>query len=161
MDAKLKKLIQIGIIVRNVDDAIRHYENDLGIGPWRIEVMTRDSFKEMTLNGKPSTMELKCAFCNAYGMEIELIEPLNDSPQMDWLKQHGPGIQHLAFRPAEGFEAFMDEAKRINGKEPFMHGKDPTVGMEFAYLDLVDETGMIVEIHNEPEREKMPGHEFK
>lgn len=158
MESKLRKLIQIGVIVPNVDKAISHYEKDLGIGPWRIEIMTKDSFKEMTLNGKPSTMELKCAFCSCYGMEIELIEPLNDSPQMDWLKKHGPGIQHLAFRPQGEFGEFMDYAKALNGKEPFMHGKDPSVGMEFAYLDLVDETGLIVEIHNEAAREDMPGH---
>ncbi len=160
MEPKLKRIIQIGIVVRDMDKAIRHYEEDFGIGPWRIEVMKKDTFKEMTLNGKPSTMELKCAFCSCYGMEIELIQPLNDSPQMRWLQEHGPGVQHLAFIPTDGFDAAMDKCQKITGGEPFMHGKDPSVGMEFAYWDMNEEMGLMLEIHNEKERLTQPGHDF-
>lgn len=160
MASKLKRFIQVGIIVRDMDKAIKNYEA-LGIGPWRLEKMDKSSFTDMTLNGEPSTMELLCAFCSCYGMEIELIQPLNDSPQMRWLEQHGPGIQHLSFLPTDGHDAMVAEAAKMNGgKPPFMHGKAPSVGMEFSYLDLTEELGMILEIHNEPEREKQPGHDF-
>ena len=33
-----KRLMQIGIIVRNVDEAVANYES-IGIGPWEIFVM--------------------------------------------------------------------------------------------------------------------------
>ncbi len=159
MPSELGKMIQIGIVVRDLDKAVHYYEDVFGVGPWRVEVMQKDTFKEMTLNGEPSTMELKCAFCSCYGMEIELIEPLNDSPQMRWLQEHGPGLQHLAFVPRDGFDSMMEKCMKINGKAPFMHGKDPSVGMEFAYLDLNEEMGMMLEIHNEECRKTQQGHE--
>ena len=160
MDCKLKRLIQIGIVVRDLDKAIKNYEA-FGIGPWRIDKMDKESFPNMTLNGEPSTMELRCAFCNCYGMEFELIQPLNDSPQMRWLEEHGPGIQHLSFRPSGSFEEFEAQAKTLNGGKPeFMRGTDTSVGMDFSYVDLTEEMGIIIEMHNEAGRDQQPGHDL-
>ena len=40
MKTKIRKLLQIGIIVESVDEAVRNYEMILGAGPWEIKTVS-------------------------------------------------------------------------------------------------------------------------
>ena len=42
METEFKQLLQIGIIVRSVDKAVRYYEEMLGMGPWEVSYMRGD-----------------------------------------------------------------------------------------------------------------------
>lgn len=159
MEAYFKKFVQVGILVNDVDQAIENFEKKFGIGPWRIEELDPAMFPDMTMNGQPAALRNKCAFCEAYGMEWELIQPLSEGPYKEWLDKHGPGIQHLSFLPRESFDDTLDYVKKTTGKDLWLRGQCPSIGMDFAYLDLKDELGFLLEVHNE-DRSKMPGHEF-
>lgn len=158
MDAQFPKLLQLGIIVEDVDKAVENYEKHFGIGPWRKADLNRQEFPGLLIDGKPGDMENKLAFCSVYGMEIELIQPISPSPYKTWLEEHGPGIHHIAVTTRDPFDKVLEQCKALSGKETWLHGQEPNIGMDFAYVDLRRELGLICELYNE-DRSQQPGHE--
>lgn len=162
MKPKFKKIYQIGMVVRDVDSCVKRFEEDYGMGPWEISVMSNELpyLNDMTIDGKPSDLKLKSAILRAYGMEIELIEPLSSSAYKEWLEKHGPGIHHIAFALEDGeYLKFLSDCKESTGKDPWIRGQAAGVGMDFAYLDLREELGLIVECDSQ-NKEDYPGHNF-
>lgn len=149
MNTQFAKFLQIGIIVEDLDAAIKHYTEDFGFGPWRTGEIDSDQFPNLIVNGKKDKLHTRCAFCDAYGFEIELVQPISPSPYKTWLDEHGPGIHHIAVITRDPFDQVVAEHKRLTGKDPWLWCKEESIGMEFAYLDLSKELGMFVEIYNE------------
>ena len=166
---KIKKLLQIGIIVRNVESAVKHFEEDLGIGPWKVGEMNSDNMPGFHLDGKPGKLEFKNAFCHRFGMEIELIEPVSDSAYKTWLEEHGPGLHHISVITEDNFKDVIVEHKEKTGRDPWVWAKDTGApegqNLEFAYLNLLEELGMIVEVYPEHVEKfhegHIGGHEFE
>ena len=79
-------------------------------------------------------------------MEIELIQPLSDGVFMDWLKEHGTGIHHLAFKPVGGYPVFKADYDAL-GYKNLIDVSDPTGTRGFTYLDTVKQLGFYTEIH--------------
>jgi methylmalonyl-CoA/ethylmalonyl-CoA epimerase len=159
MEPQFKRLLQIGIIVDDVDKCVKNYEEHFGMGPWRVTYMDREHFPQLMADGKPTDMANKCAFCDAYGIELELIQPLAPSAYKTWLDEHGPGIHHIAVITKDPFGEVMEKCRELTGKDAWLHGQDPGIGMDFAYLDLTKQLGLFVEIYNE-DRSAQPGHDF-
>lgn len=149
MNTQFSKFLQIGIIVEDLDAAVRHYSEDYGIGPWRVGEIDSEKLPAFTINGKPGKLLNKCAFCDIYGFELELIQPISESPYKTWFDEHGAGIHHIAVITSDPFNKVIKEHKKLTGKDPWLWCKDETIGMEFAYLDLVKELGLFLEIYNE------------
>ena len=108
---EFKRLMQIGIIVRNVDEAVANYEA-IGIGPWEISTMDNSfpPFDDLKIDGqKPAEMGpiIKTAMITIYGLELELIEPIADTNYKKWLEEHGPGIHHVAFDTETPYEQLL------------------------------------------------------
>ncbi len=161
MEPFISHLFQIGILVENVEESIRHYEMEYGIGPWEILDFGPKLFPKMLVDGKPGMLEIRCAFCKAFGMEIELVEPVSKSVYKDWVAQHGNGLHHLAVRTRDKFpDVLAEHARLTGGRAPWIHAKEDNgkdgEGMEFAYLDLRKELGLILEIYNEERTGGLP-----
>lgn len=148
MKPEFKQLIQIGIVVRDVQEAVRCYEDEFGMGPWLLDEMHRGlpHFSDLEIDGKPGDLEIKTAFLKAYGMEIELIEPVSDSAYKTWLNEHGPGVHHLWVGTEDDYDAFLEKTEKLTGKKPWIRGKAKNIGMDFAYVDLREKMGLIVEV---------------
>ncbi len=146
MDNKFKKFMQVGLIVDDVDAFVQRYEKDFGVGPWEVIDFNPDTFPSMLVDGKPSTLKLRIAFCRSFEVELELIQPISESIFMDWLRKNGPGIHHVAFAPTEGYDAFMRIYTK-NGKRPLIEVSDGNKTRGFAYLDFMKELGFNLEIH--------------
>ena len=149
MNTQFAKFLQIGIIVEDVDVATKRWNDEYGMGPWKILDIDSENFEDFQINGQPGKLHMRNAFCDAYGFEIELIQPISDSPYKEWLKEHGPGIHHIAVITRDPFDKVIEEHKKLTGKDPWIWCKEPSIGMEFAYLDLVKELGLFVEVYNE------------
>ena len=160
MDTQFAKLLQIGIVVEDAEASATRFEEDYGMGPWNFLDFGPKLFPKMLVNGEPGMIEGKFAFCKAYGIEIELIQPVNDSPYKTWLEEHGPGIHHIAVVTRDSFHDVIAEHERKTGKKPWLWCKEDNgkenEGMEFAYLDLVKELGIFVEIYNEEREGGLP-----
>ncbi len=91
---KLQPIDQIGIVVRDMDQAVAHYAR-LGLGPWTVYESSPDKY---WLRGKPATMRLRQGKAMLGGIEMELIQPLaGESPFHEFLAAQGEGLHHLAY----------------------------------------------------------------
>lgn len=153
---KLKGLMQIGIIVENVDEAVKNYEA-MGVGPWDVTIMNASvpPFDDLTFDGKKlEGPVIKTAMFNGFGTEFELIEPLCDGVYKDWLEEHGPGIHHLAFDMDGEYEENLIAYEKETGKKPWVRGQGIGGLMDYSYLDLRKDTGLIIECYKSLQPDK-------
>jgi catechol 2,3-dioxygenase-like lactoylglutathione lyase family enzyme len=88
---------QLGYVVDDVDVAIRHYTEVLGIGPFfRVDRVRAPDF---CYRGVPTAAELRIALGNSGDMQIELVQPLDREPTMfrDCIDAGFRGLQHVAY----------------------------------------------------------------
>src|SRR5574343_1364673 len=80
----LRKIEQLDIAVKSIDDSIKTFEILLGSDCYKIEEV--------------ATEGVKTAFIQVGESKIELLEATNpDSPIAKYLEKKGPGIHHIAF----------------------------------------------------------------
>ncbi|MEJ0043875.1 MAG: VOC family protein [Rhizomicrobium sp.] len=91
------KVCQNGYVVRDIEAAMRHWTEVLGVGPfYYIERVKMDWFR---YRGAPSDAEISIALANTGDLQIELIQPRNDAPSMyrDFLAGGREGLQHMSY----------------------------------------------------------------
>jgi hypothetical protein len=95
----LGRVAQWGVVVPDIDEAMRHWSVLLGIGPF-LHIQTIAPWEhEARYRGVPSDVQITVAFSYFGETQIELIQQLNDSPSpyIDFLQAGRSGIQHLGF----------------------------------------------------------------
>ncbi len=96
----------IGIVVKNISDAIDKYSAALGIDKDKIVVEVMNY-----VTGKGEVEEFKYAFLPLAEGEnnfIELVEPTTPGPTARYLEKHGEGLFHLAFESSNILETIKD-----------------------------------------------------
>lgn len=92
------KIDHIAIAVNNVDEAVKEYQQALGINEVEFETVESEGVRVAILHLKNS--------------RIELMEPTReDSPIKKFLTSRGEGLHHIAFE-TDGIE---DEVTRMKG----------------------------------------------
>lgn len=140
-------VLQIGIVVRDLDAAMRRYWEEFGLGPWEVNTLDPSNTSDMIIRGRPQAFALRAATTQIGSVQWELIQPLDeDSIYAEFLREQGEGLHHVGF----GVEDY-DEAMtffRGKGMEVFLAGTWGTI--ESAYWDTRDSLGCIAEIWREP-----------
>ena len=128
---KIKRVDHLGIIVGDLDDAVRSFTEHLGL--------TLDHIEQYG-------DELDIAFLPCGDTLVELIKPRTDQgSNADYLRQHGPGIQHVAFE-VDDLEAALAELDK-RGVKPLGDAPIPGAGgMRIAFLDPQAFGGILVEL---------------
>lgn len=91
------KLLQIGIVVKDLDKTVKTYADKYGIGPWSFYEQ-RDILTHCISYGKAAEINIKVACAFLDGLELELIQPMDDDNMYaEFVKEHGGGLHHLAF----------------------------------------------------------------
>jgi methylmalonyl-CoA/ethylmalonyl-CoA epimerase len=94
---KIKQVLQIGVVVNDLQEAMERYWNVFGIGPWQIYTFAPPFVKETILRGKPVPYTMRLALAQVGNIEWELIQPLEGpSVYKEFLKQKGGGLHHVA-----------------------------------------------------------------
>jgi len=128
----LGEMDQIGIIVRNMDEALPSYEALFGkfhvITPPRMPVNYR---------GEDSSQELKIAFGRAGSLEIELIEPIDGPLYSEHLQRHGEGMHHFRFK-VENLDDTL-QAMEADGYSTVISSDTKTI--RFAYVESPEKLG--------------------
>ena len=143
------EVLQVGLVVKDLEKSIEKYTAIMGIGPWKVYQLDKNSLKDVTVYGKPGELTMKVGFANIGNVQIELIQPLEHGGiYADFLETHGEGLHHIACAVDD-----YDEAVARLAKEDIdiIQGGVTADGMGFAYLDTIDAMGCITEIY------KMPG----
>lgn len=140
---KVPSLGQVGIVVRDVDEARRYYEENFGIGPWAV---FQGEPVWCVNKGEKASFKGKIAMANAGAVQVELIQILEgDSIHSDFLESHGEGLHHVGFFVRDLKERLA--SAREAGIEVLQHGLLRQMGLsiEYAYLDTTETGGVIIE----------------
>jgi hypothetical protein len=136
----LEKVNQVGMVVRDMDKAIKNYWEIFGISfP---KVVVPDYFNRV-YRGKPENFRMKIGLAMMGELQIELIQPLEGKTIYgEFLEKWGDGIHHLGF-DLNNLDERVTAFKKL-GIGVLMSGE--RVGGKFAYMDTEGTVGIIVEL---------------
>ena len=136
-------VVQIGIIVKDIHKTAKHYAEVFGIPEPEVSPIAADAFAKTNYHDRSSMAQAKGAFFHLGPVEIELIEPVGaPSTWEEFLRTHGEGIHHIAFKTGE-----MEAAKKFlasKGMETVQEGGWD--GGQYAYVQASDQLGTILEL---------------
>ncbi len=72
---------QVAFVVEDLDAAVRHWADVLGVGPWSVWTMTGERIHDTQWHGAPAQFGIRHALAWAGDQQFELVQPL-----------HGPSI---------------------------------------------------------------------
>ncbi len=142
----LGKIGQVGFVVRDLQKAIKNYEEVVGIGPFAtIEFKPEKSY----IKGRKPEIDLKIGIAQLTPeLSLELIEVVKGEPyHKDFLQKHGEGVQHLGFF-TDDYDGVLKKAEKT-GIPVLMSAETDVPGMGHvrgAYLDTLEKIGVLVEI---------------
>ncbi len=137
-------IVQIGIVVPSVDAAVKNYATLLGITDWNINYVDTDLGKgrNFRVGGKDVVVKAKIAWAKVGEIELELIEPQDDSSiYAEYLRSNGPGVHHLMFSTND-YQHTVEQMHR-HGVKKFVTGELQTT--EFRLFDTRQMLGTISE----------------
>ncbi|WIV13068.1 methylmalonyl-CoA epimerase [Proteiniborus sp. MB09-C3] len=128
----VKKVDHIGIAVSNLDEALKFYEEVLGMKLQGIEVVEEQ--------------KVKVAFLPIGDTEIELLESTDkEGPIAKFIEKKGEGIQHIAYR-VDDIEKELEEMRlkgiRLIDEKP-RYGAG---GAKIAFLHPKSTNGVLIEL---------------
>jgi methylmalonyl-CoA/ethylmalonyl-CoA epimerase len=149
---QLTRAVQIGIVVRDVEQSARRLTELFGIGPFRFIEWPNRPDSGYWYRGDPQPIRLRQAFAQAGTLELELIQPLEGerNAYREFLDRHGPGIHHVLFETSD-MQAVVNAAA-IEGVDVLQAGTGIRPGTRWSLLDSVDAVGFLLEV-----REVAPG----
>jgi methylmalonyl-CoA/ethylmalonyl-CoA epimerase len=136
-------VVQIGIIVKDAEKTASAYAEVFGIPKPAVVPIADDSFADTNYRGQPSTAKGKAAFFDLGPVQMELIEPVGaPSTWEEFLRTHGEGIHHIAFKTMDMQAAQKSLATK--GMQTIQHGGWD--GGQYAYVDCSKQLGTILEL---------------
>ncbi len=138
------KVCQNGYVVRDIEAALTHWTEVLGVGPfYYIDRVECDWF---TYKGEPSPVEMSIALANTGDLQIELIQQRNDAPSMymDFLNAGREGLQHMSYWTSD-YQAAYDRALAAG----YTVGHEGQIGGpqgRFVYFDTETHPGTVIEM---------------
>ncbi len=128
----MKRIHHIGVIVADADGLASLLERTLGL-----QVSHTEEYGQG---------ESKIVFLPVGKTAIELIEPLSpDSDGARYLREHGPGIQHIALEVDE-LGGAMDRVRVSGGRLQDERPRQGAGGTEIAFLDAESFGGFMIEL---------------
>lgn len=127
----ISNIEHIGIAVKNLDEAIRYYENVLGLKCYRIEEV--------------KDQKVKTAFFKVGKTKIELLESIGKSGPIDkFIEKRGEGVHHIAFAVKDIGKALTE----VESKGVELINREPVIGAEnfqIAFLHPKSTFGVLTE----------------
>ncbi len=134
---------QNGYVVRDIEAALKHWTEVLGVGPFFY--FDRVPVEDFRYRGEPSPLQVSIALANSGPLQIELIQQRNEAPSMyrDFLRAGREGLQHLAYW-TEQYDADMQRLVAAG----YVVGQSGCIGESgrFAYFDTEAHSGTVVEL---------------
>lgn len=130
----------VGIVVKNISEAIDKYAAALAIDKERI-VMEDMSY----MTGKGETEEFKYAFLPLAEGEnnfIELVQPTTAGPTARYLEKHGEGLFHLAFESSD----IKETIKEFEEAGIPQAGTTPTKDVLSVFLHPKYANGVVIQL---------------
>jgi methylmalonyl-CoA/ethylmalonyl-CoA epimerase len=151
------QLDQVGIVVRDLEAAMRAYHDLLGVGPWRVYTYGPGLVKDMTYRGRRQDYTMRIALTTLGSWIVELVESI-EGPNIyeEFLERHGEGLHHV-MTIVDDFDAAVARLQSL-GYELIQSGRGfgRTGDGGFAYFDTTAELGIILEVVSIPKERVDP-----
>jgi hypothetical protein len=149
--------VQIGFVVRDLEEAARRFDALLAAGPWRGWVFGPQGEGREYL-GAPAEWTLRLVL-NDPVPQYELIEPLTGpSIHADWLEERGESLQHVGYVVPSLAQATAEMEAAGHPVASRVHSFGLDGDGAAAYYDTVETLGFFVEAIELPAR--MPPTDF-
>ncbi len=128
----LTHIEHIGIAVKNLEEAIKFYEDILGLKCYKIEEV--------------KDQKVRTAFFQAGETKIELLESTEaDGPVSKFIEKRGEGIHHIAFA-VNGIKQALTELKQNDVKLINDTPKEGAEGLNIAFIHPKSTHGVLIEL---------------
>lgn len=126
-------ICQIGILTHNIEKTTQEYAAMLGVEV--PEIITSEEYEttQAVYRGQPCSARIYQSFFNFNNTQIELIQPVDDTPSIwrECLDNNGEGLHHIAFNVKDMPEVIEDCEKQ----GMLLLQKGEYTGGRYAYLD--------------------------
>lgn len=142
------KVIQIGILVRDIEQTTRDWAAFLGCEPPVIGITERYKLTHAQYKGQPCHGRIRQSAFQFGNLELELISPVDEEPSFwkECLDRDGEGLHHIAFHTQEIERDLADLETR--GFPTLQKGAWPDAPRDgvYAYADTTEKLKCIVEL---------------
>lgn len=138
------EVMQIAYVVDDIDKAIEHWTNKLGVGPFFVN--RHASYTAFEYRGSKESPDLSLAFAFSGQMNIELIQQHDETPSafLDFRRSNGQGLQHLGVISADIDRQTAELAARgVNMLQRLVNGGS---GVETRFFDTELHPGTMLEL---------------
>jgi catechol 2,3-dioxygenase-like lactoylglutathione lyase family enzyme len=141
-----RRAIQIGVVVRDIDQSLAALSTLFGIGPFRVvDCPLPERQHQQFYCGQPARFRARQAFADLGSVELELIQPLEGrSIWSDFLAERGPGIHHIRFNVPD--EKALSAHLQSKGIGKTQEGAGIREGSYWANYDTDKLIGFVIEI---------------
>jgi catechol 2,3-dioxygenase-like lactoylglutathione lyase family enzyme len=137
--------VQIGIIVRSIEEALPRYEKLFGEREWLIVENGPSNMHGLHIRGVPAAYSMRLALAGE-SPQIELIQPLGEPSIIDeWLERRGEGLHHLGYLVDSVDETIAAMEQRGYACIQHGYGFNADGSGAFAYFDTESELGYLLE----------------
>jgi catechol 2,3-dioxygenase-like lactoylglutathione lyase family enzyme len=151
---------QVCVLVDDLDDAIRRYSDLFAATHWRGYRYSPDTVAQLGYRGAQGTFSMWVALSDTVP-QIELIKSISGpSIYTEWIERHGFGFHHFGVFTqtlAADVQA-LEEQGFVVSQSGRGYGLDGDGG--FAYLDSLEQLGVVLELIEVPARRRPPDREW-
>ena len=127
----------IGIAVKNLDEAIKFYEEIFGLKCYAVEEV--------------ADQKVKTAFFQVGQTKVELLETTDpEGPIGKFIEKRGEGIHHIAFAMKE-LQSSLDELRGKGIRLIDEKARKGAEGLNIAFIHPKDTQGVLIELCEHPE----------
>jgi catechol 2,3-dioxygenase-like lactoylglutathione lyase family enzyme len=150
VSVKLKRAVQIGIVVDDLERTTQLLSTVFGIGPFRFIEWPNRPDTHYAYRGREEHIKIRQAFVQVGPLELEFIQPLEGdrNAYRQFLDEKGGGIHHLLFEVEDLEEVTAEVAK--SGVEVLQTGTGIRPGTRWALLDTLKAAGLYLELRHRP-----------
>ncbi len=139
--------LQVALVVRDLETAMRTYWEGYGIGPWEIYEFNPSNVADMVKDDAPAQYAMRVALTKVGSVFWELIQPLDDrSMYAEFLAERGEGLHHVGV----GVRSYDEALATLRGKGHSVLQGGLYDGVKFAYLSTDRDLKAITEIFDWP-----------
>lgn len=97
---------QVALVVEDLESVVRHFNDDLGMGPWSIYEYRAPWLRDLKVRGRPANFTWLGAEAQVGPVWMEVLQPLEGGgPLREWLDRHGDGVHHIGYEVEHRAEA--------------------------------------------------------
>jgi methylmalonyl-CoA/ethylmalonyl-CoA epimerase len=136
-------LVQVGLIVRDVEETASAYADVFGVDVPGWFLTDPEEVAHTRYRGKPTSARAKLAFLDLGSVQLELIEPVGGpSTWQEFLDEHGEGVHHIAFR----IKGMAEQVAYLESKGMPLVQRGDYTGGRYAYIDSIGQLKTILEL---------------